>query len=59
MQQQEIEALERHTQALIDHAKALNKPTTPLDQTPWNAEECAAYLRVEVKTFMCSSCDPI
>lgn len=26
-------------------------PTTPLDRTPWSALECAAYLRVEVKTF--------
>ena len=27
------------------------KPSTPLDKTPWDASECAAYLRVEVKTF--------
>jgi len=26
-------------------------PTTPLDQTPWDSSECAAYLRVEVTTF--------
>ncbi|MBX9638081.1 MAG: hypothetical protein K2Q45_11095 [Nitrosomonas sp.] len=28
------------------------KPVTPLDRTPWNADECAAYLRVETKTFI-------
>lgn len=55
MQPQEIEVLEKHTQALNDHAKALSivhKPITPLDKTPWSSSECAAYLRVETKTFL-------
>ena len=54
MQTQEIEVLERHTQALNDHAKALamaNKPDTPLDKTPWDSDEYAGYLRVSVQTF--------
>lgn len=54
MQPQELEILEKHTQALIEHAKAIkssSRPNTPLDQTPWDAEECAGFLRVELPTF--------
>lgn len=53
MQQQEIEALERHTQALINHAKAItsNRPNTIPSETPWDADECAGYLRVSIGTF--------
>lgn len=28
------------------------KPATPFDKTPWDADECAAYLRVGNKTFI-------
>lgn len=54
MQPQELEVIEKHTQALIAHAKAIassNRPNTPLDKTPWDSEECASYLRVELQTF--------
>lgn len=54
MRPQELEILEKHTQALIEHARAIksqSKPNTPLDRTPWDAEECAGFLRVELTTF--------
>lgn len=54
MQPQELEAIEKHTQALNAFTRAIesnNKPVTPLDKTYWLAEKCAGYLDIDVQTF--------
>lgn len=53
MRPQEIEILEKHTQALNALAEALKKESVnlPLDKVLWSAETCAAYIWVSKEYF--------
>jgi len=57
MQPQEIEAIEKLTQALIDNAQVMTQAITAqktdvtLDGDLWDSKQCAKYLRISPDTF--------
>lgn len=53
MRPQEIEILEKHTQALNALAEALKKESVnlPLDKVLWSADTCAAYIGASKEYF--------
>ncbi len=57
MQPQEIEAIEKLTQALIQNAEAMTQAITAqktdvtLDGDLWDSKQCAKYLRISPDTF--------